>query len=239
MSRSRPNGIAYLYCITRIATGQKYIGLTIDPKVRWWTHCWSAGRSRQFIHRAIAKYGSDAFTFEIVACARTWIEGAETERRLIAQHRSFVKDGGYNLTTGGEGPHGRVCSEETRARIGQSRKGQPGRQISAAERDIHRKQTLQMYANHPEYRAELSKRSLESRIRNGNLGIGRSNSPDTIARMRKAARKRWSGKTPEQRSAAVCGSSSKEQRRERARHTHLTKVALGNDIATIHKRFAK
>lgn len=196
----RSNCICYLYAITRIATGQKYVGLTVKPRVRWWTHCWSAGRSPQLIHKAIAKHGRDAFSFDVIACSKDWRSGVVIEQQLIAQMESHVSLGGYNLTLGGEGPLGRICSAKTKEKISSANRGR-GHKIPDEQRLIHRARTLATYAAHPEYRPLLAKLSVESRIRNGNTGLGRKNSIETLARMRDAAIKRWTNVSTEERTA--------------------------------------
>jgi group I intron endonuclease len=185
--------IAYLYIITRTETGQRYIGITINHRKRWSSHKWLAktGRTEQLVHRAIAKYGADSFTFEVVGCARSWADACQAEAHLIEQYGSHVSLGGYNLTLGGEGPAGRTCSPETKARISASRKGQPGRPIPPEEREATRIRLLQLYADDPSQRSLRASRSIESRNRNGNTGHGRKNSPETIERMRLAALKVW------------------------------------------------
>jgi group I intron endonuclease len=200
VDQMKPIGIAYLYSITRIETGQRYIGLTINPEVRWWTHRWSAGKSNNRIHRAIAKHGAEAFRFEIIACARTWEDGAQVERQLIEQFRCHVSQGGYNLTTGGEGHAGVPCSPETKERIGRSRRGKPGRPIPPAEREIHREHLLRRFKEDPTAFYEMAQNSMNSRIRNGHL-TGRKNSPKTIEKMRDSAKLRWSNVSQQERQA--------------------------------------
>lgn len=223
--------VVFLYRITRIETGKTYIGMTTKPTIRWWTHRWMAGKSSSLIHKALAKYGEDSFVFEIIGCSRNWQDGAETERQLIMQYGSYVLDGGYNLTKGGEGVLGNIFSDESRERIGRSRRGKPGRPIPESEKQVHRDHTLRMYAEHPEYRNELSKRALESRIRNGNLITGRTNSEETKRKMSEAAKKRWSSIAAEDRTTLLKGSWTDEERRNRAKKGAQTRMASGQGIA--------
>lgn len=75
------------------------------------------------IHKAIAKYGIDSFTYNVfqffenesdALLAETyWIKFFSTKNRLF----------GYNLTDGGDGVSGRKVSKETRERISASLKG--------------------------------------------------------------------------------------------------------------------
>lgn len=237
----RKVGIAYTYAITRIATGQRYIGVTIEPDTRWAMHRWSAGRSPQLIHKALAKYGADAFTFEILACSRTWKDAALIERQLIAQYGTHVSDGGYNLTLGGEGPYGRVCSLETRAKLSRSRKGK-GHRIPAAQKEVHRRHTLAMYRDHPELRLELGRRATAARVRNGHNGVGRKNSEETLERMRVAALERWSKTTLGDRKShmdrAVSASIASRSARNEARDIQMVEMRIsGATLAEIGQKY--
>ena len=226
----RKEGIAYLYEIKRTATGQQYIGITINPKLRWWTHRWSAGKSPSFIHKAIAKYGPDAFTFKIIGNAPSWAEGADMERQFIKQYACHVSQGGYNLTFGGEGTLGRIVSQETRALHSMIMKGRPGRPIPPKERELHRQQTLQRYADDPQSFIEGAKKSIESRVRNGNTGVGRKNTDETKARMSASAKLRWSSKSESERRTIVVGSCTEEDRHKRAKRGAKTRIIKGTQF---------
>lgn len=119
MSESR----CYIYCITNSVNGKRYIGIARDPAKRWAQHKSRAKRGRYFINLAIAKYGVDSFTFNVVACCQTWDDGLELERRLIAELNCRDRENGYNLTSGGEGVPGLVHSAETRAKLSAQRLG--------------------------------------------------------------------------------------------------------------------
>lgn len=195
--RKTSTSVVYLYRITHTASGRCYIGLTIEPRKRRNTHAWLAnklpGRSA-LIHRAMAKYGRDAFIFEVIASATSWADAIEAERLLILQEDAHVSCGGFNLTQGGEGPFGRTCSQETRDKISASRRGQPGRKISDEEKAAARERVLRMYAERPELRSGMARRSIEARKRNGNMGHGRKHSPERIEKIRQAALKRWANR---------------------------------------------
>lgn len=102
------------YIITNKTNGKKYIGIAKSAKKRWADHRSAARRgSRLPLHQAIARYGEEAFSFEVVATAADWKELCSLERALIAQHNSLCHGGhGYNLTLGGEGVLGLVRTAE-------------------------------------------------------------------------------------------------------------------------------
>lgn len=103
----------YLYRITDHINNKVYIGQSIQPNVRWSNHKSDArnGKPIQYIHRAMAKYGIENFSFEVIASCRTQEDADETEDALIIQYDSRNKKFGYNLAIGGShGGH----SEETK-----------------------------------------------------------------------------------------------------------------------------
>jgi len=62
----------YLYQITNAVNGKKYIGVSDDPRMRWWVHRNCAKKNdRHVLARAIREYGEDQFTFEILNSAET------------------------------------------------------------------------------------------------------------------------------------------------------------------------
>ena len=63
-----PAFIGYIYLITNLVNGKKYIGCTmISLKRRWTQHLSSARKnSPMAIHRAIRKYGPSSFKIECI-----------------------------------------------------------------------------------------------------------------------------------------------------------------------------
>ena len=135
------NKLWYLYVITNLVNGKRYVGITTNPKQRWCHH----GSGIQVIARAIKKYGKTNFEFDI------WYGGLEyqikmMEYKFIALLKTKVPNG-YNVTDGKEGALGHkhtletlkkmslshvgkknclghVLSVETRRKMSVSRKGQ-------------------------------------------------------------------------------------------------------------------
>ena len=183
--------LTFLYSITHIETGRIYIGLARDPVKRFNMHRWSGGqkgKSQQLIHRAMRAYGIDEFRFDVIACAYDLDAARIAEIALIDQHNAHVSRGGFNLTLGGEGIRGHRLSIEAREKISASKRGKPGRPITEAEKVAARARLMN---RSKDVAIECARRSIEARRRNGNMGYGRKNSAETLARMKSAAAERW------------------------------------------------
>lgn len=98
-----------VYKYTNKINGKTYIGITTRKiESRHAEHLKNAGDGTYF-HNAIAKYGIETFSLEIIDTAKTRKELQEKEQYWIKQYNSFAywKDScGYNETTGGEGMTG-------------------------------------------------------------------------------------------------------------------------------------
>lgn len=102
---------AYIYKITNTINGKVYVGQHDGSK----PHYFGSG---EVLKKAVKKYGKEAFSREIV------IEGQFSKQELdalethyIARFECFFPDfpnKGYNLTRGGDGLCGYVCSEATK-----------------------------------------------------------------------------------------------------------------------------
>lgn len=94
----------YLYAIKDTINKKVYIGQTVRPKERWSQHKAYAKREKpvQYIHRAMAKYGTDNFEFEVIATCCTQDDANITEKQLITRYDSCNNDRGYNVAPGGD-----------------------------------------------------------------------------------------------------------------------------------------
>ena len=99
-----------IYCVTNSVNGKKYIGQTKrSVEARWKQHVRLSQRSSHYFHRAINKYGIDAFAVStLVTGVRSADELDVLERKFIIEYRTLSE--GYNLTTGGEGGYTRSDS---------------------------------------------------------------------------------------------------------------------------------
>ena len=93
----------YLYKIINTINQKVYIGQTNNPSLRWSQHKSNAkyDRGNQVITRALTKYGSNVFTFEVIAMCLTQLDTDTVEEQLIQQYDSRNPQKGYNISAGG------------------------------------------------------------------------------------------------------------------------------------------
>ena len=107
-----------IYKITNKLNGKVYIGQSVDIDTRWRQHC--NAKDNVAIHNAIKKYGKENFNFEVLLeCPVEMLN--DWERDMIALY-DCISPKGYNLTEGGGGCK---CSEETRLKMSEAKKGKP------------------------------------------------------------------------------------------------------------------
>lgn len=89
----------YIYKITNLLNKKAYIGQTIHPDRRWTEHKQNAknGLSNLPIHLAMAKYGIENFSFEILELTSDY---DKREKDLIKFYNSLSPNG-YNIAEGG------------------------------------------------------------------------------------------------------------------------------------------
>jgi len=108
----------FVYLITNLINGKRYIGQTNRPLARRWSqHCSSSGCCA--LSSAIRKYGKENFSMEILFDVSTRELADEFEKEYIERYHTMVPNG-YNLKTGGDVP---VYSEESRRKMSVSAKG--------------------------------------------------------------------------------------------------------------------
>lgn len=89
-----------VYKHTNLQNGKIYIGITRqDPERRWQN---GHGYNGTYFGNAIAKYGWDNFSHEILFTGLTKEDACDIERMLIAKHHSNDNTKGYNICDGGQ-----------------------------------------------------------------------------------------------------------------------------------------
>jgi len=93
--------IYYLYQYTHKANGKSYIGITyrISKRHKEHTKCHYKKNVTDAFHRAIKKYGIDAFNFRILAYLDNIAEAARIEHEAIISFGTLSPNG-YNLISG-------------------------------------------------------------------------------------------------------------------------------------------
>jgi group I intron endonuclease len=112
---------ASVYLITNLLNEKLYVGKAIKPVNRWSVHCYQAKKAhpRCLISRAIKKYGSENFKFEVLEVFDTEDEAFWWESWWIQYLGTRIY--GYNLNYGGVG--GASVSEATREILSKANKG--------------------------------------------------------------------------------------------------------------------
>ena len=115
-----------VYLAENTVNGKCYVGKTAGRLCnRKSVHKAYAKRGSKFpFHRAIVKYGFEAFRWRILEETDDPTELAEIEKRCILWMETKVPYG-YNLTDGGDGSSGYVRSREWRNRVSKTLMGHP------------------------------------------------------------------------------------------------------------------
>jgi group I intron endonuclease len=157
--------MAFIYKITNLINGKKYIGETTlkDPSKRWVGHLRAIhqGKGCPLLRKAVEKYGKDNFKFEVI-CECSLEERYEKEKEYITSENSIVPNG-YNATAGGAGGGfiGKKHSEETIVKMRDSIK-----KVYSEMSDEKRKE---MYSNRKKSKgfkiSEATKKKLSERMK--------------------------------------------------------------------------
>lgn len=108
-----------IYIITNTVNAKQYVGISVHLERRWRRH--RNASDNQLIHRAIKKYGIDAFVFTHIADAFDAESAKMIERMLIAERNTKMPHG-YNMTDGGDGTMGMAKTKEHKQKIRESNK---------------------------------------------------------------------------------------------------------------------
>lgn len=93
-----------VYKITNLINGKIYVGKTEQTlHQRWKRHLQDVGKKRRPLYLAIAKYGVDNFSIVPLETCLDKHHLRDREIYWIAELRSTVLDGNYNIDTGGGG----------------------------------------------------------------------------------------------------------------------------------------
>lgn len=117
------NRASIVYMATNSTNGKRYIGLTrlaLHKRIGMHKSYAKSGSPSHF-HRAVRKYGMDAFDFVVISNCASYVEACSEEQRLIALYMPE-----YNMSKGGDGPIGLRHTSESRMKMSLAKKGRPG-----------------------------------------------------------------------------------------------------------------
>ena len=141
-----------IYKITNTITGKAYIGQTVETlEKRWQRHCKSASQYSNHFMRAIKKYGTDCWRFEILEEVNDVELLNEREVYWIAYFETFKN--GYNSTTGGR--QSSIVTEEVKNKRSESMKRTMAEKFPVENRKVRPK------FGSEEYCANMAKKSAE------------------------------------------------------------------------------
>jgi group I intron endonuclease len=202
-----------IYVATNTVNGKIYIGQTCNTLAwRWRVHVKDAKRAKteQYFHRAIRRYGEEAFVVEELARVDSREELDRLERFYILAFESYPpsKGKGYNMTEGGEGyrasyPTRKVTrgwhhSEESRRKISLGHIGlkRPGRVLSQQHREnISKGLKKRVWKPSEKWLAAREAQNGKERPEMR----GRKQSPEDREKKRQAALRRWAKVPVEER----------------------------------------
>lgn len=115
--------VGCIYAYRNTYNGKYYVGQTVQPiHIRKYQHTQNAKKgSTQVFHKALRKYGVDAFEFSIVVDNVPVKLLDDLEISIIYMYDAFTK--GYNATEGGFGRRGAITPEEVKEKIRQGNLG--------------------------------------------------------------------------------------------------------------------
>lgn len=177
-----------VYCHTSRITGKKYVGQTVKSlMLRWRQHIADSKRSDFIFHRAIVKYGPDAWDHEILEVMTTeaGAKAAETLWIKLLNTNARVGGVGYNMTDGGDGTLGHVPTEKTRRKIARTLTGRK------ASTETRAKQSLAKLGRKPSGRSLRGvPKTAEHRARIAAANMGHRPNDATRAKMSESAKHR-------------------------------------------------
>ena len=119
-----------VYMHTNKINNKVYVGITSrNPEERWGNNGSHYTQDKQPVfYNAIQKYGWDGFEHIIFGENLTEVEAKQMEIKLIALYKTNCRkyknpEFGYNMTDGGDGTVGRICTEETKRKISEKARG--------------------------------------------------------------------------------------------------------------------
>lgn len=192
-----------VYCHTS-PSGKQYVGIASGGwRSRWRSHVFEARRGSALpLHRAINKYGPEAFQHQVLEQCGTR-EDAEAAEKFWILALGTKTPAGYNATDGGEGVVG--LSSEARARM---RRAHLGKAVSSETiARMSKPRPDRRIPHSSEHRARISaahlgkRLSAEARDKLRAANLGKRQSDETKAKRAASMRAAWARRSEAERAA--------------------------------------
>lgn len=194
-----------IYLVTNLENGKKYVGQhnTTDYLARWKKHLYDMkGGSNLLLHKAIRKYGEEAFKVErLCVCpvdSLTDLEGYYAE-----QYDSYMWDSGYNMVWCAKSFN--LGLKHTPESIEKNRRAHLGKKMSPEA--IEKTRQAHLGKKHtPEHiekirQAQLGRKQSPEAIENNRQSkLGKKHTPEHIEKNRQARLAYWAKKRLEKNS---------------------------------------
>ena len=134
----------FVYLLTNTVNGKYYVGKTTHHNLDWYLSVkrWAARNKKDHVMpvvRAMAKYGVENFSVDVLAVSDKVEELNNLERLWIIILNSRDATLGYNICSGGDvGRLGIPQSQETKDKIGHANKGR--KPVGYVRTETHRQQ---------------------------------------------------------------------------------------------------
>jgi len=226
-----------IYLASNLITGKRYVGQTIktleERKAKHLQNSQTDLNNR--FYQAIRKHGIDSFEWEVLE----EVEGNLDEREIywIKEFNTLYE--GYNMTIGGGTLYGHKHTEETKKRIGESRKGK-------SMKDIY----IERYGNeegmnkYEEYIEKLNKSNGKGRkridlfIERHGEEEGRKRYEAFIKRIKETRKKKLSEEHKRKIGEGGKGIKRSEEFKEKLRNREFTKETREKMSIAQKKRFS-
>lgn len=212
----------FVYEILNNVNGKKYVGQHAGDNLQKYFErtVWLAingYQGKRLLYRAIRKYGPEAFSIKplIIVASKQEMDFHEIE--FIKAWDLTNPKKGYNITSGGGGSLGVVMSEETRAKMSESRKGRKmseENRLKLIERNTGNKYALGRKMTEEHFQKLLAthvgaKRSEDSRKKMSQAHLGTKQSEETkLKRIKALTGLKRSEETKRKQSEALKGNKS-------------------------------
>lgn len=191
------SAIGLIYKITCLVSGKIYVGQTrqkLNSRIR--QHKCDSKRATAGVDAAIAKYGWENFTVEVIETCP--VEQLNEREKFFIAELDCRAPHGYNLTDGGDTAI--KMSEESRARMSLAKKGKPSNRKGIPLTEEHKAKIAASKKGKTPYNkgkhlSEEQKAVLSAANKGEkNPNYGKHRSPETIARIIESNKRTWAKK---------------------------------------------